>query len=79
MTLRLIIRILARGGVAHVLDVVNRFRENHGYDFEDDVFQMWFIGEVARGRIIAPRRNDIKRIIACIYQRAMDRKPKARY
>jgi len=44
----------ARGELLMFWMSVNRFRENHGYDFEDDVFQMWFLGEVARGRIIAP-------------------------
>ena len=33
---------------------VNRFRTNHGWDFEDDIFQAWFAGEIDRRRIDAP-------------------------
>ena len=44
----------ARGELLMFWMSVNRFRQNHGFDFEDDIFQMWFIGEVARGRIEAP-------------------------
>jgi lambda family phage portal protein len=50
----------ARGELLMFWMSVNRFRENHGYDFEDDVYQMWFIGEVARGRIDAPGSNTSK-------------------
>jgi capsid protein len=37
---------------------VTRFRENHGFDFEDDIYQMWFAGELSRGRIEAPGYYD---------------------
>ena len=44
----------ARGELLTSWMTVDRFRRGHGYDFEDDVYQMWFIGEVYRGNIIAP-------------------------
>lgn len=44
----------ARGELLSSWMTVDRFRRGHGYDFEDDVYQMWFIGEVYRGNVIAP-------------------------
>ena len=44
----------ARGELLLFWMSVDRFRQNHGYDFEDDVYQMWFMGEVDRNRITAP-------------------------
>jgi lambda family phage portal protein len=44
----------ARGELLMFWMAVERFRQNHGYDFEDDIYQMWFLGEVDRGRISAP-------------------------
>ncbi len=44
----------ARGELLMFWMAVERFRQNHGFDFEDDVYQMWFLGEVDRGRIDAP-------------------------
>jgi len=53
----------ARGELLMFWMSVNRFRQNHGYDFEDDVFQMWFLGEVARGRITAPGVTTSKELL----------------
>jgi lambda family phage portal protein len=44
----------ARGELLLFWNTVERFRLNHGWDFEDDVYQMWFMGEVYRGNIVAP-------------------------
>ncbi len=44
----------ARGELLTSWMTVDRFRRGHGYDFEDDVYQMWFIGEAYRGNISAP-------------------------
>jgi lambda family phage portal protein len=44
----------ARGELLMFWMAVERYRQNHGYDFEDDIYQMWFLGEVDRGRIDAP-------------------------
>ena len=44
----------ARGELLALWMSIDRFRNNHGWDFEDDVYQMWFIGEVYRGNITAP-------------------------
>ena len=44
----------ARGELLMMWMSVDRYRQNHGYDFEDDIFQMWFLGEVDRNRIPAP-------------------------
>lgn len=44
----------ARGELLMFWNTVDRYRTNHGVDFEDDVFQMWFTGEVYRGNIRAP-------------------------
>lgn len=44
----------ARGELLVFWMSVDRFRRNHGWDFEDDVYQMWFQGEVLRGNISAP-------------------------
>jgi lambda family phage portal protein len=44
----------ARGELLMFWMAVERFRQNHGYDFEDDIYQMWFLGEVDRTRIDAP-------------------------
>ena len=48
----------ARGELLLFWMTVDRYRTNHGVDFEDDVFQMWFIGEVYRGNIKAPGALD---------------------
>lgn len=53
----------ARGELLMFWMSVNRFRQNHGYDFEDDVFQMWLLGEVARGRITAPGVTTSKELL----------------
>lgn len=44
----------ARGELLMFWMTVNRFRANHGWDFEDDIFQSWFPGEIDRRRIDAP-------------------------
>jgi capsid protein len=44
----------ARGELLMFWMTVNRFRTNHGWDFEDDIFQAWFAGEIDRRRIDAP-------------------------
>lgn len=44
----------ARGELLMFWMTVNRFRCNHGWDFEDDIFQSWFAGEIDRRRIDAP-------------------------
>ena len=43
----------ARGELLMFWMTVNRFRTNHGWDFEDDIFQAWFAGEIDRRRIDA--------------------------
>jgi lambda family phage portal protein len=48
----------ARGELLMFWMAVTRFRENHGFDFEDDIYQMWFAGELSRGRIEAPGYYD---------------------
>lgn len=44
----------ARGELLSSWMTVDRFRRGHGWDFEDDVYQMWFQGEIYRGNISAP-------------------------
>jgi lambda family phage portal protein len=53
----------ARGELLLFWMSVDRFRKNHGYDFEDDVYQMWFLGEVDRMRIPAPGIYDSKDLL----------------
>jgi len=53
----------ARGELLLFWMTVDRFRTNHGIDFEDDVYQMWFAGEVYRGNIIAPGAMDSRDIM----------------
>lgn len=48
----------ARGELLMFWMAVTRFRENHGFDFEDDIYQMWLAGELPRGRIEAPGYSD---------------------
>jgi len=44
----------ARGELLMFWMTVNRFRSNHGWDFEDDIFQAWMAGEIDRRKIDAP-------------------------
>lgn len=53
----------ARGELLMFWNTVDRYRTNHGVDFEDDVFQMWFTGEVYRGNIRAPGAMDSRDIL----------------
>lgn len=52
----------ARGELLVLWMGVTRYRENHGADFEDDIYQMWFMGEVSRGRIIVPGLTSSKEV-----------------
>lgn len=48
----------ARGELLILWNAINRMRENHGWDFEDDIYKMWMWGEVLRGTIDAPGFED---------------------
>jgi capsid protein len=44
----------ARGELLMFWMHVDQLTENHGWDFEDDIYEMWTWDEVAKGRVKAP-------------------------
>lgn len=44
----------ARGELLVFWMHVDQMKSNHGWDFEDDILEMWVWGEVDRGRVVAP-------------------------
>jgi lambda family phage portal protein len=48
----------ARGELLMFWMHVDQLTENHGWDFEDDIYEMWTWGEVYRGNVKAPGFDD---------------------
>ncbi len=44
----------ARGELLILWMAVDRFRDNHGWDLDDDIYKMWLYGEIDRAKIDAP-------------------------
>jgi lambda family phage portal protein len=53
----------ARGELLMMWMAIDRYRQNHGFDFEDDIYQMWFLGEVFRRKIDAPGAESSKDLL----------------